>query len=295
VPLLDQLIASLLHGAILGSVYGLATIGLSLIFGVMRIVNVGHGAFIMMGAYIAYWLFILFTVIPILSIFMALVIGIALGLIFFYTVISKLVNAPELSSLLATFGIGILLEEIARVIWGPDFVGYTWDIGSIPLPWTNISLPKIYAAISSIAIVLALYLILYRTRLGSAIRAVVQDPEGALLCGVDVSRTYAYSFTIGIVLTTISGVLLTLFIPVGINPYMGGVYTLKAFVIAVLGGLGSPWGAFIGGFLFGLIENGSYVAFNLVPGLNPFPMTRFFAFTMLLIILLIKPTGLMGR
>lgn len=290
----NEILAGLTHGFILGSVYGLATIGLNLIFGVMRIVNVGHGAFIMIGAYIAYWLFILFGVIPVMSMFMALVMGIALGLVFFYTVIRRLIGAPELSSLLATFGIGILLEELARVIWGPDTVGYKWPLGSIQLPWTLISIPKIFALISSILIVVILYLLLYRTRLGAAIRAVVQDAEGSMICGVDVNRVFAYSFVIGITLTTISGVLLTLFIPVGINPYMGGVYTLKAFVIAVLGGLGSPWGAFIGGFIFGLLENGSYVAFSLIPGLNPFPMTRFLAFLVLLIILLIKPTGLFG-
>jgi branched-chain amino acid transport system permease protein len=95
-------------------------------------------------------------------------------------------------------------------------------------------------------------------------------------------------------LAVLGGALLTLFVPVGINPYMGGIYTLKAFVIAVLGGLASPWGAFYGGFIFGLIENGSYTAFSLVPGVEPFSMTQFLAFFLLLVILLLRPTGLLG-
>jgi branched-chain amino acid transport system permease protein len=105
--------------------------------------------------------------------------------------------------------------------------------------------------------------------------------------------TYALSFALGIGLTVASGVLLTMFIPVGINPYMGGHYTLKAFVIAVLGGLSSPYGAFFGGLVFGLIENGSYTFFALIPGLEPFAMTHFLTFVMLLVILLLRPTGIL--
>jgi len=103
------------------------------------------------------------------------------------------------------------------------------------------------------------------------------------------------SFAIGIGLAVVSGVLLTMFIPVGINPYMGGVYTLKSFIIAVLGGLTSPYGAFFAGLVFGLIENGSYTLFALLPGVEPFALTRFLSFVMLLVILLIKPTGLLGK
>ncbi|MBW1999571.1 MAG: branched-chain amino acid ABC transporter permease, partial [Deltaproteobacteria bacterium] len=104
---------------------------------------------------------------------------------------------------------------------------------------------------------------------------------------------YALSFALGIGLTVASGVLLTMFIPVGINPYMGGVYTLKAFVIAVLGGLASPYGAFFGGLVFGIIENGSYTLFALIPGVEPFALTRFLSFVILLVILLIRPTGIL--
>lgn len=293
-PTLVMLLGNLLNGAILGSVYGLMTMGLSLIFGVLRIVNVGHGAFIMVGAYIAFWMFTLFKLPPLVAIPVAVITGMALGFIFFYTVIKRLIGAPELTTLLATFAIGILLEEIAKFLWGPDYRGFNWEVGKLFLPVTTIPFSKIYALLASVLVALLLYIWFRRAKSGTAIRAVMEDSEGALVCGVNVGGIYALSFALGLGLTVLGGTLLTLFIPVGINPYMGGIYTLKAFVIAVLGGLVSPWGAFYAGFIFGLIENGSYTLFSLIPGLEPFSMTQFLAFFLLLVILLVRPTGLLG-
>ncbi len=290
----SMLLGNLIHGVLLGSVYGMMTMGLSFIFGVLRIVNVGHGAFIMVGAYIALWMFLLFGLPPLASIPLAAATGMALGFIFFYTVIRRLVGTPELTTLLATFAIGILLEEVAKFLWGPDFRGFNWLVGKWILPVTTIPLNKIYALIASIAIAIALYVWFRKARSGMAIRSVMEDSEGARVCGVNVEGIYALSFAIGIGLTVLGGTLLTLFIPVGINPYMGGIYTLKAFVIAVLGGLISPWGAFYAGFIFGLIENGSYTLLGLIPGIEPFSMTQFLAFFLLLVILLLRPTGLLG-
>jgi len=293
--ILQLLGGNLIHGLLLGGVYGVATMGLSLIFGVMNVVNVGHGAFIMVGAFIVLTLFTALGVSPVLAIPVALLIGMALGFFFFYTVMRKLIKAPELASLLATFAIGILLEEVVRFIFGADFHGYNWGLGKITLAITVIPMSKIYAFIGSIVIALFLYFWFSKTRLGTAVRAVVEDSEGARVCGVNVDWIYALSFAIGIGLTVMSGVLLTMFIPVGINPYMGGVYTLKAFVIAVLGGLSSPYGAFFAGLIFGLIENGAYVLFAQIPGVAPFPLTVSLAFWMLFFLLLVKPTGLLGK
>ncbi len=272
----------------------MATMGLSLIFGVLRVVNVGHGAFVMVGAFVAFWLFTALGISPLGAIPVALILGMALGFLFFYTVMRRLVGAPELTSLLATFAMGIILEEVVKLIFGTEFRGYNWDVGKIDLSVTILPLAKLYAFIGSVAIAVLLYLWFNKTRAGTAVRSVVEDSEGARVCGVNVGWVYALSFAIGIGLTVASGVLLTMFIPVGINPYMGGVYTLKAFVIAVLGGLASPYGAFFGGLIFGLIENGSYSLFALMPGLEPFAMTRFLSFAILLLILLFKPTGLLG-
>jgi branched-chain amino acid transport system permease protein len=254
---------------------------------------VGHGAFIMVGAFVTLWFFNALGVIPILAIPVALVVGLALGFIFYYTVMRRLVNAPELASLLATFSIGVLLEETVKLIFGSEFRGYNWAVGKITLPMTVLPMSKLYACFGSALIAVLLFVWFKKTRAGTAMRSVVEDSEGARVCGVNVEGVYALSFALGISLTVASGVLLTMFIPVGINPYMGGPYTLKAFVIAVLGGLASPYGAFFGGLVFGLIENGSYTLFALLPGVEPFALTRFFSFVMLLVILLIRPTGLL--
>jgi branched-chain amino acid transport system permease protein len=205
-----------------------------------------------------------------------------------------LIKAPELASLLATFAIGMLLEEIAKNLFGTEFRGYNWETGKLVLPMTVLPMSKIYAFAGSVAITVLMYFWFKKTRAGTAVRSVVEDSDGAQVCGVNVSWVYALSFAIGIGLTVLSGVLLTMFIPVGINPYMGGSYTLKAFVVAVLGGLASPYGAFFAGLAFGLIENGSYTVFAALPGVEPFALTRFISFVMLLVILLIKPTGLLG-
>lgn len=286
------LAGNLIQGLFLGSVYGLATMGLSLIYGVMNVVNVGHGQFIMVGAFIALTMFNVLGISPIATIPVALIIGMALGFLFFYTVMRRLIKAPELTSLLATFAIGILLEEVAKLIFGADFRGYNWNVGKIILPVTIIPMSKFYAFVGSIFIASLLYVWFNQTKVGTAVRAVVQDSEGAKVCGINISWIYSLSFAIGIGLTVMSGVLLTMFIPVGINPYMGGPYTLKAFVIAVLGGLTSPFGAFFGGLIFGLVENGAYVLFAQIPGVAPFPLTVSLAFWMLFLFLLLKPTGL---
>jgi len=292
---LELLAGNLIHGLLLGGVYGLATMGLSLIFGVINVVNVGHGQFIMVGAFVALITVTVLGFSPLVAIPVALVIGMALGFLFYFVVLRRLIKAPELASLLATFAIGILLEEVAKLVFGADFHGYNWGLGKIDLGITTIPLSKLYAFLGSVVIALFLYLWFSRTRLGTAVRAVIEDGEGARVCGINVSWIFALSFAVGIGLTVMSGVLLTMFIPVGINVYMGGVYTLKAFVIAVLGGLNSPYGAFFAGLIFGLIENGAYVVFAQIPGVAPFSLTVSLAFWMLFALLLFKPTGLLGK
>jgi branched-chain amino acid transport system permease protein len=291
---LEQLAGNLIQGLVLGAIYGMATMGLSLIFGVLKVVNVGHGAFIMVGSFVTLWLFNAFGINPLFAVPVAFVIGMGVGLIFYYTTMQRLLKAPELATLLVTFAMGVLLEEIMKLIFGSEFRGYNWVVGKINLGVTVLPMSKLYACMGSVIIAILLYLWFNKTRAGSAVRSVVEDDEGARVCGVNVGGAYALSFALGIGLTMASGVLVTMFIPVGINPYMGGGYTLKAFVIAVLGGLSSPYGAFFGGLIFGLIENGSYTLLALIQGVEPFALTRFLSFVILLLILLLKPTGLLG-
>ncbi|MGE5855784.1 MAG: branched-chain amino acid ABC transporter permease [Syntrophaceae bacterium] len=288
-----QLAGNLLQGLVLGAVYGMATMGLSLIFGVLKVVNVGHGAFIMVGAFASLMAFNFLHLPPVLTIPGAVVLGMALGFIFYYSSISKILKGPELASLLATFAFGVILEELVKFGFTSEFRGFSWNLGKIDMGSTVLPVTKIVAFAGSVAFAVILYLWFKKTRTGMAMRSVVEDSVGATVCGVNVDWQYALSFSLGIGLTVASGVLLTMFISVGIHPYMGGEYTLKAFVIAVLGGLSSPYGAFFGGLVFGLLENGSYTFFAQFQDLEPFAMTRFFSFLMLLLILLIRPTGLL--
>lgn len=280
-----------LTGIIIGSIYGLTTLGLSLIFGVLRVANVAHGAFIMIGAYIAYTAFVALTIPPFASSLLAFAIGIAAGYLVYAGVIKRLGKA-ELNILVALFALGALLAEVARLIWGPDFVGYKWTIGSVEVAGLQIELTKLIGAILALIITIALELVLRRTYFGRAVRAVVQDPVGAMVVGVNVDRVFALSSALGIGITTLGGVFLTLFIPVGINPYMGGPYTLMGFVIAVMGGLGSVAGAYIAGLLFGVFESVGFYLFSLAGFAEPSQMALFLAFVMLLLILLLRPTGL---
>ena len=148
----EQLIGNLIQGLVLGAVYGMATMGLSLIFGVLQVVNVGHGAFIMVGAFITYWLFTAVGLNPIFAVPIAFVVGMALGLLFYYTAMKRLIKAPELASLLATFSIGVLLQEIIKLIFGSEFRGYNWVVGKINLGITVLPMTKLYAAIGSVLI-----------------------------------------------------------------------------------------------------------------------------------------------
>lgn len=282
-----------ISGLIIGSIYGLATLGLSLIFGVLRVANVAHGAFIMLGAYTAYLLFTSFNIIPFASALVGAALGALLGYLTYLAVVRPLRKMGELHILVALFAMSMLIAEVARIIWGPDFVGYRWSVGGFSVGGLEVEWSKAAGAVIALITALALDYFIRKTYIGRAIRAVVQDPVGAQVVGIDVEKIYAAAAAMGIGLTTMGGVLLTLFIPVGINPYMGGPYTLIGFVIAVLGGLGSILGAYVAGLIFGMIESVGYYIFSAMGFAEPSQMALFLAFVLLLVILLFKPSGLL--
>ncbi|MCE4604779.1 MAG: branched-chain amino acid ABC transporter permease [Aeropyrum sp.] len=290
-----QIFATILYGTLIGVIYGVATVGLNVIFGVLRIVNVGHGAFIMVGAYTTLVLYGSLGVPPPITIAASILLGAVLGLITYYLVIKHLVDAPELATLIATFAIGILLQETVKAIYGSDTRGFSWNLGFAEVLNVNIVYSRLAAALLGLLLLIALYALIYRTKLGLAMRAVVQDKEGAMVVGINVDRIYALSYTLGIMITVASGSVLAIYLQSGIHPYMGEIYTLKGFVIAVMGGLGSIIGAFVAGVLFGLFENASYLILSQIEGIQPLVLTRSIAFLLLLTILLLKPTGLFRR
>lgn len=282
-------------GVLLGTFYGLATIGLSLVFGILRVLNSGHGSFVMIGAYISYWCFVLLGLPPLIAALLAFLIGFIMGFGLYYGTIARLLTAPELISLVAMFAIGVILQEFAKFVWSPTIRGFTWDLGRISIFGYPYPVSRIIGAIVSAGIAIGLYALLYGSKIGRAIRSVVENSEGAALCGVDVNKIYALSLGLGLGLTVASGSLITLYVSGGIEPYMGDPYTTRAFAIAVLGGLTSPFGAFLAGLIFGIIENIAYLLFSSVNIANPFSMTRFLSFAMILVVLLIRPQGIWRR
>lgn len=265
-----------------------------MIFGVARIINLSHGALIMWGAYTAL-IFFLLGVIPLETALIALVIGLAAGSAVFYVILRRLIGSHELTTLLATFALSIFLEELSRAIFGLDYRGYSYYIGSLTISYYKIPLTTVLGSVISVAAVVLLNIFLYKTRVGRSVRAVAQDSVGAYICGVDVDKIYSFSIGLGFGLAMFGGVVLTLYNPTGINPYMGGPYLLKSFVIVVLGGLGSIVGAFIGGVIFGIIETSLFPIYSALNFHSPLSMTIFSEFLLLLLLLLLRPQGIFSK
>ncbi|WP_434731340.1 branched-chain amino acid ABC transporter permease [Thermogladius sp. KZ2Tp1] len=293
--LLDLLTFNIVSGVMLGLLYGLVALGLTFVYGVLRFVNSAQGQFLMLGAYIAYWMFALYGISPLDSIPVAAVIGGALGFLMFYGFVSRLLNTPPIYTLIAAYAVSIILEESTKLAWGPTYRGFIYDIGSVTFLHFTVPLLKVVGAVLSLAMILGMYVLLYKTSYGRVIRSVVQSDVGAMLCGINTSRVYAAAFSLGISLTVLSGVLLTYYVSSGINPYMGQPYTDIAFAISVLGGLGSPEGALVGGLIYGVVEILSFTVYSLVPGLSAYALSRFTDFVILVLVLLLRPQGLFGK
>jgi branched-subunit amino acid ABC-type transport system permease component len=168
-------------------------------------------------------------------------------------------------------------------------------MGSIKIFDYVVPATRVWGSIISALFVFLVYYYLYKTKSGRAIRSIIQNPEGSVLSGVDIYRFYSLALAVSIALNVASGCLLTLYVSSGINPYMGGIYTDLAFMVAVTGGLGAPEGALIAGLIYGLIENMIPTVLSGVQNISLYPATRFIMFVILLIVLLVRPRGIMGR
>jgi branched-chain amino acid transport system permease protein len=291
----SPLIISILTGLMLGSLYALIGVSLTFIFGVLGFVNSAHGQLMMIGAFITYWMLTLYGISPLLSLIISAGVGSIIGFLTYFSIVKRLLNVPMLYSLSAAFALGIFIQELANVLWGPNYRGFLWNIGSIKYESFYIPLSRILGSFIGLGIILMLYVFLYKTRQGLIIRSIIQSKEGALLCGINAERVYLLALVIGIVLNVLSGSLLTFFVSSGINPYMGDVYTNIAFIIAVMGGLGSPEGALLAGLIYGLAESLFLLGFSYVPGISAYSATRFMMFAILMIVLLLRPEGLMKK
>jgi branched-chain amino acid transport system permease protein len=282
---MDFITASLADGLLLGFVYGIAAMGLSLIWGVMDVINLAHGPIIALGMFGVYLTFQNLGMNPYLSLILVAVLGLLLGVLIYGAAVQRVIEAPHLSSLLATFAVNMILVGIGTAIFttsprNVDFSLGSLSAGPVTLPWTRVA-----AAVASVAVTGLLYLFLYRTQPGKAIRAVSDNRAAAELMGIPTGWILALAFGLGTMLAAISGGLIATFFPFTI--LAGGSYELKSFVICVLGGLGNPLGALIGGLLLGALE-------GVIPAFMETSWVPVVEFVLFVLILLVRPQGLLG-
>ena len=276
-------IDTLVNGILIGLIYGLAAMGLALIWGVLKVINLSHGAFITLGMFLSYLIFKYFHIPPYISVFFTLIIGFILGFIAYFISLHKIVSHAknfkeyELSSLLSTFSLSLIITGFLLFIFATTPM-------AINLPLSLFE-TKLLASFFSILFTIALSLFLYKTYMGKAIRAVSQNIDAAKLMGVNTTLILATSFAIGVSLAMAAGTLIAMVFP--FSTLSGVLYELKSFIICVIGGLGNPIGTIVGGIILGLLENffGLFVNQGLVP---------FIEFTILILLLLFKPNGLFG-
>jgi len=281
----------LILGVLVGGLYGLAAAGLSLTFGVLRILNVSHGELLMLGGYGTFWLFALWRVDPFLSLLGVGPALFVLGLILYWALFQFVVRAHEevriKNSLLIGFGLTLVFHTLAIRLWTADeravtteYAGAVLKVGAFAVP-----LVRLASLVLAFAVLTALELFLKKARWGRAIRATAEDWEAAALMGIPVGRTYLLAFALGTALAGIAGGLVS--VSYSVSPSIGIEWTLKALIIIVLSGLGSLFGSFAGGILLGLAEATSVV---FLGG----PYREVVGLVLFLIILLVRPQGLFG-
>ncbi len=283
-----DLLRAIISGVLIGSVYSLIAMGLALIWGVMDVINFAHGDFMMIGAFTTYWLLVLAGIDPLLSLPLSFGLVFALGILTQRTIIERILYAPIVSQISATFALLMMIRYGAEVLFGPFtrrvVTSYT-DV-MFRFSWITIPLTRIIAFFASILIAITLYLFLSKTYVGIALRATSQNREAAALMGIDVKKMYRIAFGIGVGIAAIGGSLLSTFYP--IYPEMGAFFCLLAFVIVVFGGFGSIFGAYVSGIIIGVAEAVS--ALFIAPTLKDVV-----AFLLFIAMLLIRPTGLFGK
>lgn len=279
---------ALISGILIGGVYALIGIGLTIIFGVMRIINFAHGDLLMVGMYLTYYLFTLFHVDPFLSIIITIPLMFLFGAFLQKFFINRVFNALPQNQILLTIGLGLIMSNTVMLAFTSDYKILTtkYSSSSVTVFGISISEPLVISFAITVAITLALTWFLRETNTGQAIRATAQDREAATLMGINVRRMSIIAFGLGSALAGTAGALIapTYYI----FPQVGSIFTLKAFVITVLGGMGSVSGAMMGGVLIGMAESigGAYLGSG---------WKEVIVFVLFLLVLLFKPSGLRGK
>ncbi|MEA2867349.1 MAG: branched-chain amino acid transport system permease protein [Bradyrhizobium sp.] len=277
----------LANGLILGGLYACIAAGFSLVWGVLSIINLLHGSFIVLGAYIALFSYNLLGIHPFVSVITAAVALGALGYVAQLFIINRVVAQSVLVTLILTFGLELMMNNAMLVGFSANYrkVILEHSLGVAEIGNVFIPLDRALSAVLAFLLILVLWLCLRLTSIGRAIVAVRFDREAALLMGIDVKQTYAITFALGAALAGAAGSLLSVSFPV--SPLSGPLFLSKAFVICILGGVGSVPGAALGGLIFGLLESFGAIAFG-----SEYALTL--AFVVLIILLLVRPHGLLG-
>jgi branched-chain amino acid transport system permease protein len=298
---------SLLAGVLFGLYFSLIGLGLNLVFGVMRIVNLAHGDFLMLGGFLAFWLFTLFALNPVPAVVIAFVAFVAVGLPLYYLLVPRLLRAkdPEMLSFILFFGLSQVIQAVTTIAFGTSersipgdqlgravaavlsfFTGQKVETGPVELFGQTFPAAWVASGIVSGAAVLLIYVYLYQTRLGYLTRAVMDNREEAIATGIDVHRISAIAFGIGIGLAAAAGVFAP-FMLGSITPAMGTEITVTSFAVIAIGSLGNPLGTVLGGVVYGIsymLMQSYYSSWaNLLP------------YILLIAILLVRPSGLLGR
>jgi branched-chain amino acid transport system permease protein len=277
----------LVNGVALGSVYALVALGLTLVYGVLKVPNFAHGALYMIGAYVTYEALASWGAPYPVAIAAAVAAVGVLGAAVEWVVFRPLEGRSPVHAMIAALGVLYFLEGTADAIWGPDFRQVPTPLdGVVTLGPVNVTEQRLLVIAAAVATMAGLYWLLKKTLVGMSIEAMAQDREGALLVGIDTRRVALFTFAISGVLAAIAGSLIAPLVLV--FPLMGAVVVLKAFVIVILGGMGSVPGAIVGGYLLALAETmaGTYVAFAF---------SELIAFAVLVLVLFVRPTGLFAK
>ena len=281
----NLLLASLPDGILLGFVYGLAAMGLTLIWGVMNVINLAHGPIIALGMFSTFFVYSRLGLNPYVGLIPIALLGLLFGILIYAVAVHRVINAPHLSSLLATFSVNMIIIGLGTAALTTSPYNVDFFAGSLQLGSTTLLGTRLIAAFVTLLFTGGLYFFLYRTRPGKHIRAVANNRAAAELMGIPSTRILALSFGLGTMLAAVSGALIATFFPFSI--LAGGGYELKSFVIGVLGGLGNPIGALFGGLILGVLE-------GIIPAFLETSWVPVIEFGLFVVILLVRPSGLFG-
>ncbi len=278
----------IINGLLLGGIYALISIGLTLIFGVLEIVNFAHGEFLMLAMYGSYFLFQYYGIDPYLSMVVIIVVFFFVGVAVQRLTIQPILNAPPLNQIFMTVGLSMVLQNLALFLWTADYrtVKTSYSAMTLKSAGLIVSFPRLVAFLLAMGIIAALLIFLKKTYTGKAIRALAQERKAAMLMGINVYRMYQIAFGIGIACVGAAGAML---IPVFfVFPSVGGLFVLIAFVVVILGGYNSLTGSLVGGLIIGIVE--AFSGFFISPHLK-----EAIYFVIFIGILLFRPTGIFGR